>query len=40
MEKRRRPVNFTVPIVLMVLCIGIAALLYAGGFSEEHRANR
>gem|GEM_PF-3852015 len=29
--------NFTVPIVLMVLCIAIAGLIYWGGFAEERR---
>jgi hypothetical protein len=33
-------VNFTVPIILMVLCIAIAGLIYWGGFSEERRARR
>jgi hypothetical protein len=35
--QRRRPVNFTVPIILMILCIAIATLIYWGGFSEERR---
>jgi hypothetical protein len=35
--KRRSAVNFTVPIVIMILCIGIAALIYWGGFAEERR---
>jgi hypothetical protein len=39
-SKRRRSVNFTVPIILMILCIAIAGLIYWGGFSEERRARR
>lgn len=30
--------NFTVPIILMILCIVIAGTIFAGGFSEEKRA--
>jgi hypothetical protein len=30
-------VNFTVPIILMILCIVIAATIFFGGFSEEKR---
>jgi hypothetical protein len=33
-------VNFTVPIVLFVLCIALAGLIFWGGFSEERRARR
>lgn len=29
--------NFTVPIVLMVLCIAIIVTIFLGGFSEEKR---
>jgi hypothetical protein len=36
-RQRRLSVNFTVPIILMVLCIAIAGLIYWGGFSEERR---
>jgi hypothetical protein len=30
-------VNFTVPIILMILCIVIAGTIFFGGFSEEKR---
>jgi len=33
-------VDFTVPIILMVLCIAIVAVLYFGGFAEENRLRR
>jgi hypothetical protein len=33
-------VNFTVPIVLLVLCVVIAGLIFWGGFSEERRVRR
>ena len=32
--------NFTIPIMLIVLCVAIPALIYWGGFSEERRARR
>jgi hypothetical protein len=38
--KETYSVNFTVPIVLMILCIAIAGLIFWGGFSEERRARR
>jgi hypothetical protein len=38
MRHKETSVNFTVPIVLMIICIAIAALIYWGGFSEERRA--
>jgi hypothetical protein len=30
-------VSFTVPIILMIVCVAISALIYWGGFSEERR---
>jgi hypothetical protein len=38
--QRSRFVNFTVPIVLFFLCVGLAGLIFWGGFSEERRARR
>ena len=32
--------NFTVPIVLMVLVIVLAVMMYWGGFVEESRARK
>ncbi len=32
--------NFTVPLVIMVLCIVIVVAIYWGGFSEERRLRR
>ena len=29
--------NYTVPIVLFVLCVAIIVTIFAGGFSEEKR---
>lgn len=29
--------NFTVPIILMILTIAIAVTIFLGGFSEERR---
>jgi hypothetical protein len=31
-------VSFTVPILLMILCVGLAVMMYLGGFSEERRS--
>jgi hypothetical protein len=30
-------VSFTVPIILLVLCVAITVLIFWGGFSEERR---
>jgi hypothetical protein len=30
-------VNYTVPVVLFILCVGIIVTIFAGGFSEEKR---
>ncbi len=32
--------NFTVPLIIMVLVIGISVLIYWGGFAEESRARK
>jgi hypothetical protein len=30
-------VSFTVPIILMIVCVAISVLIFWGGFSEERR---
>lgn len=32
--------NFTVPIILIFVCVGLATLIFWGGFSEERRLSR
>jgi hypothetical protein len=32
--------SFTVPIIIMLLTIGLAVLIYWGGFAEERRARK
>lgn len=29
--------NYTVPVVLFILCVGIIVTIFLGGFSEEKR---
>jgi hypothetical protein len=33
-------VSFTVPVVLLILCVAIVALIFWGGFSEERHAEK
>jgi hypothetical protein len=40
LTKESLEVNFTMPIVLLVICIALAGLIFWGGFSEERRARR
>jgi hypothetical protein len=39
-QARNQAVMNAMNICLLILCVGIAALIYWGGFAEERRANR